>query len=249
MIEVENTAPTDISFSNTSVDENAAGGTLVATLQSTDQNTGETFSYELVGDASGHFEIIGDKLMVKEGADIDFESSAMHPLSVQVTDSGDNTYTESVSIHVSDVYEASIATQEGSKKADHLEGDQGDDIIMGGDGKDEIEGGKGDDELYGEKGNDDIDGGEGDDLLSGGSGNDELDGGEGDDVLKGGDGNDELEGDDGNDLLVGGAGNDELKGGEGDDILYAGSGKDTMDGGKGDDTFVASEGKDDRRRG
>ncbi|MES9857436.1 MAG: VCBS domain-containing protein, partial [Sedimenticola sp.] len=244
VIGVENETPTDIKFSNTSVDENAAWGTLVATLQSTDQDTGETFSYELVGDASGHFEIIGDKLMVKEGADIDFESSAMHPLSVQVTDSGDNTYTESVSIHVSDVYEASIATQEGSKKADHLEGDQGDDIIMGGDGKDEIEGGKGDDELYGEKGNDDIDGGEGDDLLSGGSGNDELDGGEGDDVLKGGDGNDELEGDDGNDLLVGGAGNDELKGGEGDDILYAGSGKDTMDGGKGDDTFVASEGKD-----
>ncbi|MEJ1402892.1 MAG: cadherin domain-containing protein, partial [Candidatus Sedimenticola sp. (ex Thyasira tokunagai)] len=106
-------APTDIKFSDTSVEENAAGGTVVATLQSIDQDTGDTFSYELVRDASGHFEIVDDKLVVKDGADIDYESQAIHELTVKVTDSEGNAYTESVNIHVDDVHEAVSVTEEG----------------------------------------------------------------------------------------------------------------------------------------
>ena len=45
-------APTDIAFSNTSVDENASNGTVVATLSAVDADAGDTFTYALV-DGSG----------------------------------------------------------------------------------------------------------------------------------------------------------------------------------------------------
>ncbi|MET0117413.1 MAG: immunoglobulin-like domain-containing protein, partial [Sedimenticola sp.] len=219
-------APTDISFSGTTVEEGAAAGTVVATLQTIDQSTGDTFSYELVRDDSGHFEIVDDKLVVKEGADIDYESETVHELSIQVTDSTGNTYSETVSIRVDDVQEVMSATHEGTRRNDHIDGDDGNDVIDG------------------MRGNDHLDGGEGHDVLLGGKGNDHLEGGEGHDRLEGGKGNDKLEGEEGNDYLVGGKGNDDMRGGEGDDTFIAGAGNDQMRGGEGDDRFVAGEGND-----
>ncbi|MEJ1386790.1 MAG: cadherin domain-containing protein [Candidatus Sedimenticola sp. (ex Thyasira tokunagai)] len=201
-------APTDIKFSDTSVEENAAGGTVVATLQSIDQDTGDTFSYELVRDASGHFEIVDDKLVVKDGADIDYESQAIHELTVKVTDSEGNAYTESVNIHVDDVHEAVSVTEEGSKKSDHIEGGKGDDVI---------DGMKGNDHLDGEEGDDKLEGGEGDDILYAGSGNDNLKGGEGDDTFIAGEGNDRVEGGEGSDTYTADVfdGSDYFSGGDG----------------------------------
>ncbi|MFK7976667.1 MAG: tandem-95 repeat protein, partial [Halioglobus sp.] len=96
--------PTDITLSADNVNENAVGGTVVAELSATDEDGGESFTYDL-SDDSGLFEISGDQIVVKEGADIDFESDDTHEISVQVTDSGGNTYTESVSISVNDISE------------------------------------------------------------------------------------------------------------------------------------------------
>ncbi|MET0014544.1 MAG: immunoglobulin-like domain-containing protein, partial [Sedimenticola sp.] len=219
-------APTDISFSGTTVEEGAAAGTVVATLQTIDQSTGDTFSYELVRDDSGHFEIVDDQLVVKAGADIDYESEAVHELSIQVTDSTGNTYSETVSIRVDDVQEVMSATHEGTRRNDHIDGDDGNDVIDG------------------MRGNDHLDGEEGHDVLLGGEGNDHLDGGEGHDRLEGGEGNDKLEGGEGNDYILGGEGNDDMRGGEGDDTFMAGAGNDQMRGGEGDDRFVAGEGND-----
>ncbi|MCP5009131.1 MAG: tandem-95 repeat protein, partial [Aestuariibacter sp.] len=100
-----NDAPIDISFSGNSVTENAAGGTVVANLSASDVDAGETLSYQITDDPSALFEVVGDQLLVKEGADIDYESAETHQLTIQVTDGSGAVYSESVTINVADVNE------------------------------------------------------------------------------------------------------------------------------------------------
>lgn len=114
-------------------------------------------------------------------------------------------------------------------------GEQGDDIIFGGDGSvnnrpDELFGGAGDDYLSGKKGNDDLLGGAGSDWIEGGPGNDKLWGGDKSDHFY-----EEARssGEDGNDVLLGG---------EGDDYLDGGPGRDKLDGGAGSDTYIVGNG-------
>ncbi|MES9875652.1 MAG: immunoglobulin-like domain-containing protein [Candidatus Sedimenticola sp. 1PA] len=242
--EAGSAGPTDISFSGSAVVEGAAAGTVVATLQTIDQSTGDTFSYELVRDDSGHFEIVGDQLVVKEGADIDYETDAVHQLSVKVTDSSGNTYSESINIHVDDVQEAMAATYTGGRKGDRFDGTDDDDVIDGIAGDDKLRGGEGDDVILGGGGEDKLYGDEGSDRLDGGDRSDKMYGGEGDDTLIGGEGKDKMYGDEGHDTLNGGEGNDKMYGGEGHDRFVGGEGNDKMYGGEGDDRFVGGEGND-----
>ncbi|PIT09385.1 hypothetical protein BGI40_09745 [Snodgrassella communis] len=76
--------------------------------------------------------------------------------------------------------------------------------------------------LLGENGNDILNGGDRNDIIDGGSGNDILTGGAGNDILWGRDGDDILNGGDGNDILNGGRDYDILNGGAGNDILSGG---------------------------
>jgi Ca2+-binding RTX toxin-like protein len=94
--------------------------------------------------------------------------------------------------------------------------------------------------VNGDAGDDYLIGGRGGDTLSGGTGNDTIYGGLAGDTLSGGDGNDKLYGEDGNDILYGGLGDDLLDGGAGDDILIAGNGKNVIRGGTGTDTVYVS---------
>ena len=104
-----NEAPTDIVFSADTVDENAAAGTVVATVTTTDEDSGETFSYAL-NDESGLFEMSANQVVVKAGANIDFESDVSHDIGVEVTDSAGNTLTEKFTINVNDMVENSAPT-------------------------------------------------------------------------------------------------------------------------------------------
>lgn len=101
--------------------------------------------------------------------------------------------------------------------------------------------------IDGMEGNDTLMSGDGDDLLKGGTGNDVLTGNGGDDTLNGDAGNDRLEGGYGDNAMNGGSGNDELfdgantdimNGGAGNDHLYSSFGRDTLTGGAGVDVFV-----------
>ena len=67
-------------------------------------------------------------------------------------------------------------------------GENGNDLLKGGDDIDKLYGGKNNDRLYGENGNDLLKGGDGIDKLYGGKNNDKLYGDNGNDLLKGGDG-------------------------------------------------------------
>lgn len=92
--------------------------------------------------------------------------------------------------------------------------------------------------LDGDEGNDTLVGGVNADTLIGGVGEDLLRGLAGDDSLTGNDGNDRLFGNGGRDLLLGNAGDDDLFGSGGVDTLNGGEGIDHLDGGASFSTII-----------
>ena len=110
--------------------------------------------------------------------------------------------------------------------------------VVGGMGADRIQLGSDASDALGEQGNDILFGGEAVNHLSGGLGNDHIEGRGGDDVLLGDAGSDDMFGGNDSDGLFGGAGDDNLNGDAGMDALYGGAGKDFLTGGTGPDTFA-----------
>ena len=103
-----NLPPTDISLSNTSVDENEPFATTVGTLSTTDPDVGDTFTYSLVagtGDTdNASFQITGDQLQTN--AVFDFETKSSYSIRVRSTDSGSATFEKEFTITIDDVNEA-----------------------------------------------------------------------------------------------------------------------------------------------
>ncbi len=135
----------------------------------------------------------------------------------------------------------------GGADDDDLDGGLDDDLLVGHDGDDTLTGDAGLDTLFGGNGDDSLDGGgdadtlnagAGNDTLLGGSGNDILIGQDGSDLLEGGSENDTMDGGNGDDLLEGDAGNDILRGRAGEDNLAGGLGMDLLTGGQDADSFV-----------
>jgi len=103
-----NEAPTDIIAEGNRVDENAAAGTVIATLATIDEDVGDTASYAITNDPSGYFEIVGNEIRVAAGADIDFETALTHDITIEVTDGGGNTYSETITLNVNNLNEAAV---------------------------------------------------------------------------------------------------------------------------------------------
>ncbi|WP_231602887.1 beta strand repeat-containing protein [Neorhodopirellula pilleata] len=106
-----NTAPTDLSLSSTSIAENAAVGTTVGTLTSTDANAGDTFTYSLVSGTgstdNASFTISGDQL--RTATTLDFETKSSYSVRVRTTDAGNLTFERTFTITVTNVNEAPSA--------------------------------------------------------------------------------------------------------------------------------------------
>lgn len=206
----DNHPPTAPQLFGNTVTENAQGAE-IGTVSSIDpEKITVTFSV-----SDDRFEIVGNKLQLKPGVSLDYESEDSIRLTITATDvtglESDRRYT----IEVLDVNEKT-----------------------GTSGEDELSGVIGSDMLFGGAGNDTLAGAGGNDTLGGGGGNDQIDGGDDNDLIWGGAGNDTLQGGAGNDQLFNGKGDDNVSGGDGDDILWAGTGDDTLTGGNGADTFI-----------
>ncbi len=104
----DDTVPTDIVITDSSVAEDAAAGTVVGTLSAIDPDEGDThtFSFAPGGDGGGRFVIVGDQLQVAPGAAFDHETEGSVDVTVIATDSDSLTYQETITVAVSDVNEA-----------------------------------------------------------------------------------------------------------------------------------------------
>jgi len=105
---VINLGPTDIEYVGGSIAENAVAGSVVANLSAVDPDDEAGFVFEITDDPSGNFEVVGNEIRVKAGASLDAETTQSHSVTVQVTDSAGNTYSEVLTINVGDVDEFDV---------------------------------------------------------------------------------------------------------------------------------------------
>jgi len=103
----QNDPPTNITLSGSIVNENS-NGALVGVFTTADEDGNQSYVYTMLDDASGRFDVQGNKLYVASNADLDFESQSTYTINVQVQDSGSPPYTikKGFSITVRDVNEA-----------------------------------------------------------------------------------------------------------------------------------------------
>ncbi len=91
LADVNDTPPSNLVLSNTTIDEDAAAGDVVGTLQAVDPDLTGVFSYAIV-DANGDpvdddlFEIAGNQVVVKAGAALDADTVSSHTIKVKVSD-------------------------------------------------------------------------------------------------------------------------------------------------------------------
>jgi len=97
--------PTAITLDNNMVAENAIGGTVVASLTTIDADASDTHTYTIENDASGLFEIVGNEIRVKSGADVNYEAATDHTFDVVTTDQNGLSHTKSVTLNVQDINE------------------------------------------------------------------------------------------------------------------------------------------------
>jgi hypothetical protein len=114
-----NEAPTNIGITlnqnDTSLAERKVGtsAVTVGTLSAVDPDSGDTLSYKLVSDNDGNgrdadndlFQIIGNSLQLKAGANVDYEASPELKVYVEATDKNGLTFTKVMTIQVGNVNE------------------------------------------------------------------------------------------------------------------------------------------------
>lgn len=217
----------------------------MATFSAVDaENDPLTFA---VMDSSGtevqdsNFEIVGDEIRVKSGADVDFETLNPATLFIVVSDSTGSSGAQRISLTLNDLAET---IQLGNGGVVLVDTGVAETRIIGGTGNDDITANNSSSTIDASGGNDIVRGGVGNDRILGSSGDDNLSGGLGDDTLNRGDGNDTINGGGGNDRVFAEAGNDIINGGSGNAIAFGGNDNDTILGGIGDDTLDGSGGDD-----
>ncbi len=192
-----NSGPGDVSVTiGDDVAENSSAGTVVAVLSAPDAD-GDALTYQITDAdgapvADGLFEVVGDEIRVRDGADIDFEDGGSHDLYVTASDAYATSTPQSITVTISDTAEAIQLGDTGVEFTDtgvaeaSITGGDGSDTITGHSDGSNIDGGAGDDDLSGGDGSDTLLGGSGNDVLAGGAGNDTLQTGTGDDTIDGG---------------------------------------------------------------
>lgn len=96
----QNHAPTNILLSNASINENSDGGTLVGLLTGLDQDGGDFLTYSVAGDPDGKFALVNNRLVLKDGATLDWETKTSHQVTIRVTDRAGATFDKTFTITV-----------------------------------------------------------------------------------------------------------------------------------------------------
>ena len=101
----ENESPTDISISNTSVEENASGAVIGDVTVTDPDDPSESFGQHTLTVDDTRFEIVSGSLRLVAGQSLNHESEPSIDVTI-TADDGDNTYSELFTIEVVDVNEA-----------------------------------------------------------------------------------------------------------------------------------------------
>jgi hypothetical protein len=103
-----NEAPTDISLSASSINENVAANSTVGALSSTDPDTGNTFTYTLVAGTgstdNASFNISGSNLRITSSPD--FETKSSYAIRVRTTDQGGLFFEKQFTVTINNLNEA-----------------------------------------------------------------------------------------------------------------------------------------------
>ncbi|MFV0165460.1 Ig-like domain-containing protein, partial [Empedobacter falsenii] len=113
----ENSAPTNITLSSNTVNENVAANTTVGTLSTTDPDAGDTFTYSFVtGTGStdnASFSLTGNTLKIN--ASPDYETKSSYSVRIRSTDSRGKFFEKAFAISVGNVNEAPVLDAIGNK--------------------------------------------------------------------------------------------------------------------------------------
>jgi RHS repeat-associated protein len=107
---IQRNSPITITLTGNTVAENSSMATAVGQLNTNDPNTGNSYTYTLLNDASGRFKIVGNQLQVADSTRLDFESNNQHTITVRGTDASGSSITQEFTIGVTNVNEAPIFT-------------------------------------------------------------------------------------------------------------------------------------------
>ncbi len=124
-------APTDITLSNNSINENvdtSAADLLFASLSAIDEDPGDAHTFGLVagtGDTdNGKFVIDGNNLKLRQGETLDYEAQSSYAVRVRVTDAGGLTFEKEVLLQVNNLIEISksdITINDGSAQRSRVD--------------------------------------------------------------------------------------------------------------------------------
>ena len=100
-----NKAPTGLSLSNDRVNENVPDNTVVGSLITTDPDTEDSFTYDLVtgegDDDNSSFTIDGDQLRINSSPD--FETKSNYKIRVKTQDASGLTYEKALTVNINDI--------------------------------------------------------------------------------------------------------------------------------------------------
>jgi Ca2+-binding RTX toxin-like protein len=158
--------PPQIVLSDTHVKEMAPNGTLVGLLTANVAGYGDEFTYTLLEGAGDRFSIQGDRLVVKTGVTLDYETQASHRIVVRATAKDGSTFERAFTIAVDDVADETVFLNPEGTVTGQISGTSGNDTLIGRRGRDTLSGGLGNDKLFGRAGNDVLTGGDGRDIFA-----------------------------------------------------------------------------------
>ncbi len=113
-----NEAPTDLALSANSVAENTStvSALTIGALSSTDPDTGNTFTYSIVGGVDQtSFQISGSDLQFKAGTVLDYETKNSYAVTVRTTDQGGLAYDKALTVNLTNVNEKPVITAPASQ--------------------------------------------------------------------------------------------------------------------------------------
>ncbi|WP_319799658.1 M10 family metallopeptidase C-terminal domain-containing protein [Microvirga rosea] len=260
-------APTDISLDNKAVEENTQKDVVIGAFDTTDADTGDTFTYSLVDSAGGRFALSGQHLVVGNSALLNHEPNGSYDVVVRTRDAVGHTFDKKFTITVTDVSErpndiflspATIAenSQNGTVVGTVSAIDEDADskfkyeLVDGANGRFALSG----DKIVVAKGALlDYEQSSSESIILRATDQTGLSLEKvvkvaiqdiASEIISGTDRGDIISGGVGSDKLSGGGGNDVLTGGVGKDILNGGGGDDRLEGGLGQDILIGGSGRD-----